>query len=208
MKLKTGKRTGLKYFNANSIRSWDPCYDPKRYFTGDQRLNAIKILEDTRISVPDRLWCVLRTDLVSEKLMHLFAVWCVRQVQHLIKDQRSLDALDVAERFANGLATREELSAARTTLVAAGNAVCCARGAAAWCAAWATVQAAAADAAKNAAMAATAAAARYAPGDAAGDAAGAAARDAAWAAAWAAARDAQIKKLIEMVKAEGLERVK
>ena len=42
----------------------------------------------------------------------LFSVWCARQVQHLMRDSRSTNALDVFERFANGKATKEELEAA------------------------------------------------------------------------------------------------
>ena len=45
--------------------------------------------------------------------MRLFAVECARSVQHMMTDKRSRDALDVAERFANGLATQVELAAAR-----------------------------------------------------------------------------------------------
>jgi len=48
----------------------------------------------------------------SEHNQRLFAVWCARQVQHLLTDPRSIAAIDVAERFANGLATRKELEAA------------------------------------------------------------------------------------------------
>jgi hypothetical protein len=91
-------------------------------------------------------------------------VWCARQVQHLMTDQRSLAALDVAERHANGEATDEELAAAR---------------------------AAACDAARDAAWAAARDAAWAAARDAAWDAARDAAWDAAWAAARDAARDAQ-----------------
>jgi len=57
-------------------------------------------------------------------------VWCARQVQHLMTDKRSLDAIDVAERFANGLATENELDIA-----------------------WAAARAAAGDAAWDAALA-------------------------------------------------------
>jgi hypothetical protein len=148
-KLKRGKKTGLYYFNAEDIRSWGPCYDPSKYLRGDWRGTAVTLLRDNRIPVADRLWGVLRTDLCSEKLMRLFAVWCARQVQHLMEDPRSINALDVAERFANGQATEQERDAARA-------------------------------------------------------AAGDAARDA----AWAAAGDAQIEKLVEMIEAEGKERVK
>lgn len=46
----------------------------------------------------------------NEKTARLFAVWCARQVQHLMGDDRSIAALDVAERFVNGEATEEELA--------------------------------------------------------------------------------------------------
>ena len=96
--------------------------------------------------------------------LRLFGCWCARQVWHLLTDERSRTAVEVAERFANGQATKEERAAAR---------------------------AAAGDAARAAARAAAGAAARAAAGDAARAAAGAAARAAAGAAAWAAARAAQ-----------------
>ena len=116
----------------------------------------------------DALWafrCIDNAD--KDNDVRLFAVWCARQVEHLMTDQRSKDALNVAERHANGQATDEELYAARDA----------ARDAA---------RAAARDAARDAARAA----AWDAAWDAARDAAWDAARDAAWAAAWDAAWDA------------------
>ena len=111
------------------------------------------------------IWLLVNSENeVTDRELRLIAVKCARQVQHLMKDERSINALDVAERFANGEATQEELTAARDAADAAGDAAD-----AAWAAAWA------------------------AAGDAA-DAAWAAAWDAAWAAAgdaaWAA-RDAR-----------------
>ena len=106
----------------------------------------------------DTLWC-LRCLPEHDRLWRKYAVWCARQVQHLMTDQRSIDALDVAWRHSDGLATDEELAAAWD---AAGAAAGTAAGAAAW------------DAAGTAA------------GAAAGAAAGDAARDAAWVAARAA----------------------
>jgi hypothetical protein len=96
-----------------------------------------------------------------------------RHVEDLLTDQRSLDALTAAERYANGEIGDEELSAARA---AAGDA--------AWEAAWAA-RAASREAAGDAAWAAweTARAAWAASREAAGDAAWEAARaagDAAW----------------------------
>jgi hypothetical protein len=45
-------------------------------------------------------------------LWRLYAVWCARQVQHLMTDERSLAALNVAERYTNDEATDEELRSA------------------------------------------------------------------------------------------------
>ena len=48
----------------------------------------------------------------NDKTARLFACDCADAVRHLMKDKRSTDAIDVARRFANGLATQEELAAA------------------------------------------------------------------------------------------------
>ena len=52
-------------------------------------------------------------DSTHNKDLRLFAVWCARQVQHLMTDTRCLKGLDVAERFANGEVTQEELGEAQ-----------------------------------------------------------------------------------------------
>lgn len=123
-------------------------------------------------------WMLAKQPNKPEKELRLFAVWCARQVQHLMKDKRSLDALDVAERFALGKASVEELRAAWDA----------ARGAAGSAdAAWD-----AADAARGAARGSADAA------GAARDAAGAA--GAAGAAALGAARDAQLKQFKKMIE--------
>lgn len=49
-------------------------------------------------------------DVSSE--LRLSACWCVRQKWHLLTDERSRSAIEVAERFARGESTREELAAA------------------------------------------------------------------------------------------------
>jgi len=158
----------------NKIRAHEPCsvgWEKLLKHLGkrkadDEPLNIKTILESN--GVDDAIWCLQAVE-GKDKEIRLFAVWCARQVQHLMTDKRSLDALDVAERFANGLASEEELRVARD---AAGDA------------AWA---AAAGDAAR-AAAAGDAAYAAYAAGDAA---------YAAWATR-DAAKEAQAKKLIEI----------
>ena len=59
------------------------------------------------------IWLVTKMEWSNEKDLRLMAVAFARQVQHLMKDQRSINALDVAERYANGEANIDELTAAR-----------------------------------------------------------------------------------------------
>ena len=130
----------------NRIRAHSPCQVGwEKLLNGlgkkkadDERLPFSRIVEINGIN--DALWCC-RVEPQYEREWRLFAVACVRRIQHLMKDPRSIDALDVAERFANGEATDEEL-------VAAGDAA-----GAAWAA-----SAAAGDAARGAWVAAGAAA--------------------------------------------------
>ena len=118
----------------------------------------------------DALWCLRAVDGHARE-MRLYAVWCARQVQSLMEDPRSVTALDVAERYANGAASDDELAAARDAASAAStwaaasaaSAWAAARDsarAAAWCAARAAASAASAWAAASAASAAACDAAR------------------------------------------------
>ncbi len=120
------------------------------------------------------VWVTTRQGVSDDRTLRLFGVFCARSVEHLMTDQRSRDAIDVAERFAKGEATAEELSAAWSAARAASDA---ARAASA--AAWAAARAAAWSAARAASDAARAASA------------------AAWAAARAAAWDLQATWLRE-----------
>ena len=160
----------------------------------------------------DALWTLRCVPDVDRDAI-LFAVWCARQVEHLMTDQRSKDALDVTERFANGKATEEELDAARAAARsaaawAAARAAtwAAAESAAAWAAARAAGRAAAEDATESAAKAAAWAKAesaataitRSAAWAKAESAARTAAEDAARAAAWNVARAAQSDMFIAM----------
>jgi hypothetical protein len=172
----------------NKIRANSPCADGwKKLLTNlgkteadDKPLPLTTILESNGLD--DAIWCFRAVD-GRDREVRLFAIACARRVQHLTADKRSLNALDVAERFANGLATKAELDAAWDAASAAARA---AARAAASAAAW--------DAASAAARAAASAAARVAASAAAWDAARAAAR----VAAWAAEREAQAVLFILM----------
>jgi hypothetical protein len=184
----------------------------------DVELDLLTVLESNGLD--DTLWCLRAVD-GFDKEKRLMAVAFAREVQHLMTDPRSIAALDVAERFANGEATQEELrgaadaahaahaaDAADAAYAAAARAHAAraraARAAAARAAAYAA-RAAAARAAAYAARAAAARAAAYAAvhaadaavraADAAYNARAAAARAAAYAAA-----DATKDKQVEIFK--------
>lgn len=160
------------YTTLNAIREHHPCEDLwetlLKYLgktsADDEPLSLLTILESNELD--DTLWCFRAVDgFEKEKL--LLGIGFAKEVEHLMPDE-SKKALDVFDRYANGLATEEEFDAARAVADAA-------------CPAYAS----AADAAYFAS---------YASANAAADAAVYAARAAAWAASLAAydadARDA------------------
>ena len=205
---KTKKLKVPRTFTIQDIRSWEPCYDPARYLPEDWQGTALDILKREDIAPQDKLWAVLRKSVIDDKTLRLFSVWCVREALSFSDnpDSRSLAACEVAERYAHGTATKEELAAAKVAAEVAARAAEADREAdrvaaeAAWAAAWAAWVAKA----PRAAWAAEAKVAAWVAAEAAWVAAKAAkAPRAAWAAAVAAeVREAQIKRLISMLEAE------
>lgn len=102
----------------NRIWACNPCDGGKRralQATGknapdDEPITYQQIVES--VGLDDALWCC-RAEPQYEREWRLFAVWCARQVQHLMDDERSINALDVVERHAHGEATDEDLTSAK-----------------------------------------------------------------------------------------------
>jgi hypothetical protein len=170
------------------IKAHNPCglsWEKLLASKGGDNANMPAVFEVTDIlesnDLDDTLW-VLRCLPEYDSLWRKYAVWCARQVQHSMTDQRSINALDVAWRHSDGMATDEELNAARDAAWAAADAAAdAAARAAAWAAAWTAARAAA-----GAALAAARAAALAA----------AWAANAAWAATWTAARTAKLVQVL------------
>jgi len=170
--------TDLIFTTLAQIRSQRPCEDGYkelctslggvRKYGKDTPVTFRQIFESN--GYDDTLWCLRTVDPKWFPLWRHFACDAADDVRHLMTDPRSTNAIDVARRHADGLATGEARAAA-----------------------WAAAKDAAWDAARDAAMAAAMAAAR----DAARAAAMAAAMAAAWAAAKDAAWDAQMNRLFE-----------
>ena len=178
----------MRTITIEDIRSWNPCYDPSEYLPEGWSGTALDILAVEDAPAEDLLWCVLREGVLDPINLRLAACAFVRRtpladgrtVWDLLTDERSRNAVDIAERYARGAATDEELAAARAATGAAARA---AAGAAARAAAWAAARDAAWDAAT----------------DAATDAAWAAARAAASAAARAAEQKWQTERFREVL---------
>ena len=105
------------YTTLNKIRAHNPCADGwakllrhlGKTQADDEPVSLLTILDSNGLD--DALWCLRAVD-GYQREMRLYAVWCARQVQHLMTDPRSLAVLDVAEQHAHGQATDKELVAA------------------------------------------------------------------------------------------------
>jgi len=146
------------------LRSWNACYSDEEISTlvPESGLTPLEVAE-LNILVVDRLWVLLRKEIISTMELRLLACDWAEEACRMSgwSDERSLAAIAVARRFAVGEATEDELSAAAREARAAS---------------WAAVGASE--------FAATAAV------DAAALVAEEAAWKAAWSAAWSAARSA------------------
>ena len=140
----------MKVISNKIIRKLNPCYDPSEVVKDEnEELPVKEWVHKYRYLVKyksDIIWLLCNKLYMSEKDMRLFAVWCAREALKLVEspDPRSVEACNVAERFANREATIEELTAAKD---AANDAAWEAAWAdAAWEAAYAAARAAANDA--------------------------------------------------------------
>lgn len=168
--------------NSPCNNVWEKILKYNKHIGMDTEFPLVSVLDSNDLE--DTLWCLSCLP-EHHHLWRKYAVWCARQITHLMTNEKSICALDVAWRHSDKLATDKELAVAWS---------------AAWDAMWATVgfvpraaaTAAAWSAEKDAALAAFVAART---------AAGAAAWDVPKDAATAAAKDAQRKKLTEILTA-------
>ena len=160
----------MKTITYEQFLEFDPCYlyDPEKKALMEsiaqrrEHWSAMDILELENIPAADRLWAVLREELIDAPILHEFACRCAERALSRIEnpDPRSLRAIEVKRAWLRGEATDEELAAARDAARAARHATWAAAEAAAQDAAlaarhatWAAAEAAALDAAEDAAEA-------------------------------------------------------
>jgi len=113
---------------ADLIYSWNPCgrypLSRLREICGVNGLTPLEVCDLTGVSAEDKLWTLLREDVLSRKTLRLLASQWADRVLHLFEepmpgDSRPREAIAVARRFAVETATQEELAAARAAARAA-----------------------------------------------------------------------------------------
>lgn len=100
----------------DQISLWLPWYSREevlRLLEGKTELTIDEII-DLNISSDDKLWLLLREELLPAKLLHEFAIWCAETAlaRAKITDEVYWDALRVKRAWLAGKATDEELEAA------------------------------------------------------------------------------------------------
>ena len=173
----------MKTITYEDFVSFNPCWltdEEERNEHADQlaryramrdKWSAIDILRLDEVDAKDRLWLVLREELIDAPILHEFACRCAERALSRINkpDARSVAAIEAKRKWLRGEISDKELVAAMDAALAAS---------------WPS----ASNAARDAAMAAACAAARYA------------ARAAECAAIKSAEREWQVAELMRMLE--------
>ena len=143
------RKPKLVKFSIEDVRSWHPCYDPSRYAANAWTGTVVDVLRHKKIPAYDKLWLVLRKELLEASLLRRFAIAQAKTCLERVKNKKEFDRiLQVSLRFSSGKVSKAELDAARhTAWSAAGFAAKSAAGCAAESAAWYAAESAAWDAA-------------------------------------------------------------
>ena len=160
----------LPTVTVDDVLSWGPCHSETKVRElaaplGD-RFDALAILRAAHITAADRLWTVLREEMIPAPILHEFACRSAEWALVLVAlggaeiDPRSAEAIATKRRWLRREASDKELSAARSAAKRAADAAWSAAkraargaaeaawsaaeaaGSAAWSAAWSAVEAA------------------------------------------------------------------
>ncbi len=133
------------------LRTWNACYSDEKIaeLVPVEGLSPLAVCDLQTVTVADRLWVLLREEIIPARELRLLACdWADQALAYAgSADPRCVAAIAVSRRYAAGEATREELTAARDSALgaaryAAWDAARAVARDAAWDAAWAAVQAA------------------------------------------------------------------
>ena len=100
-------------YTVDDVMKWQPCYKREEViglFGLRRAVTLVDMLSSGELSDPDAIWCACRA--MGDRQRRLFACDCAESVVHLATDPRVAECIAVARRYADGLATGEELRAA------------------------------------------------------------------------------------------------
>ena len=104
----------MKLLTYKDILALNPCLEhhPSKYISEDWTGTILDVLNAPNVTSSEKLWVAYKV--LDDKTLRLFAVNCARRALTRVAnpDPRSIAACDIAEKYANGEATEEELSKA------------------------------------------------------------------------------------------------
>ena len=122
----------MRTVTVEQFLAFNPCYGEERIRRIAERtvkteFTALDILAIPRIPNEDRLWAVLREELIDAPILHEFACRCAERALAMVDnpDPRSVTAIEAKRAWLRGEITDNELAAASAAARAA-----------AWDAAW------------------------------------------------------------------------
>lgn len=87
-------------FSIADLISWGATYDPTIYLGPGWTGTAIDLLNVSAVPPQDRIWAVMRTNLLSDFNIRSFAIWCANQITQT--DPNSIAAITLATTITNG----------------------------------------------------------------------------------------------------------
>ena len=86
-----------------------------RLSRGKTEMTIEEIIELQHVPAEDKLWLLLKEEIIPARTLHEFALWCAETVltKANVTDERSWNALKVKRLWLDGKATDKELDAAR-----------------------------------------------------------------------------------------------
>ena len=113
----------MPYTTLNKMRACAPCAESwAKYLRhvgktqpDDEPISILEVLEV--LGFEDAVWSLRGFQGVDEVAVRLYATFCARQLWTQLQDERSRNSVVVAERYAAGTASREQLIAAWSSAV-------------------------------------------------------------------------------------------
>ena len=113
----------MKLVTYDAIMEWNPCYNPIQIGIptdySDTLLNFVKEYRHKVKNLQDINSITCR--FLDKKTRDYYTWWCVNEIKHLMKDKRSVKAVDTLKLYIDGKATIKELEVAADNANLANN---------------------------------------------------------------------------------------